>query len=213
MPAPKFRQKRTALPGRRAVQCGGCILRSRWRQYEIILSPPEEGGAAPRDQPEACVAASRRRRRAQGSAGGVRRRLKKAAPRPGISRRRASPPQEGGAARRGMGMARGGLPFTPRHSGVGTGAVLGLGSAARRAGTGQEEPFEGHPGEWADQTPGSQWDGKGDGLPVPKALFTCPVSRLGRECGKNKELAVSAGPGVAAGIRRPSDRQPNFSCG
>jgi len=99
-------------------------------------------------------------------------------------------PNKGGAARRGMGMARGGLPFTPRHSGVGIGAVLGLGSAHRRAGTGKGEPFEGHPGEWADHSPGSQWDGKGDGLPVPKALFTCPVSRLGPECGKNKEIAL-----------------------
>ena len=114
--------------------------------------------------------------------------LSKAAPRgPWIKPGARSRLKQGGAARRGMGMARGGLPFTPRHSGVGIGAVLGLGSAHRRAGTGKEEPFEGHPGEWADHSPGSQWDGKGDGLPIPQALFTCPVSRLGPECGKNKE--------------------------
>lgn len=96
------------------------------------------------------------------------------AARPRVQPEARGPPEEGGAARRGMGVARGSLPFTPRHSGVGIGAVLGLDSARRHAGTVEAESFEGHPGEWADHSPGSQWDGKGDGLPVPDGSLDLP---------------------------------------
>lgn len=98
---------------------------------------------------------------------------------------------EDGAARRGDedGARRPALHTAPFGGRDWRGSRPGL--LFRHAGTGEEEALRGHPGEWADQSPGSQWDGKGDGFPVPTALLKCHVSRLGPECGKNKEL----GPG------------------
>lgn len=85
----------------------------------------------------------------------------------------------------GMGMARGDLPFSPRRSGVGIGADLGLdlpNNARALLGT----PYEGHPDEWADHPSGlADWKGGWPFQPACTLVRPCGPFRTGmwQECG------------------------------
>lgn len=82
-------------------------------------------------------------------------------------------------------MARGDLPFSPRRSGVGIGADLGLDlpiSARALLGT----PYEGHPDEWADHPSGlADWKGGWPFQPACTLVRPCGPFRTGlwQECG------------------------------
>jgi hypothetical protein len=107
-----------------------------------------------------------------------------------------------------MGMARGDLPFTPRHSGVGTGADLGLGPGIlRHAVPKASKPIEGHPDEWADHPSGSRV-GMGDGRSDPTGTVNVPCGPF--RTGMWQEYGIRPECGLIIHRVRPTKTWPSL---